>query len=67
MPLIHYEVDLSQLSASERNDAIGHIETRVETHLAAAGKTGLFTFFLDEKINPESVIPSGVPAPRRIQ
>lgn len=65
--LLHYRIDLRHLNACEQSKVISYIEPRVETNLVAEGNTGFYTFFLDENINPESVIPAGVPVPRQIQ
>lgn len=55
MPLTQYIIDMRSLSVSEREKLIDTLDRCSETGLSLAGEHFVFTFFLDSKINPETI------------
>ena len=55
MSLLHYEIDLRNVSSDDHERIYEHLAQRIETRLLPSDKDKVYQFFLDETIDPHSL------------
>ena len=55
MPLTQYIIDMRSLSVSERDKLIETLDRCSETGLSLSGEYFVFSFYLDSRVNPETI------------